>query len=247
LFTPLLGKNGYTADPGKMTDRRVFREGQSAVRYFAGRLGTAEGGSAMTEHYYSQRPAVASDRQSFEVQLRSFRMKLTSDAGVFSRDGVDYGSRLLIDKMEIPENAKVLDVGCGYGPIGLTAARLAPDGHVVMIDINARAVELARLNAQANEITNVSFAQSDLFAAVEGQHFGVILTNPPIRAGKAVVHQIFEEAKEHLEPGGSLWIVIQKKQGAPSARAKLEELFGEDAVEEIGKDKGYRILCARKV
>ncbi|MBW5449185.1 methyltransferase [Cohnella sp. CFH 77786] len=201
----------------------------------------------MNDHYYSPRPAAASDRRTFETELRGYPLKLTSDAGVFSREGVDYGSKALIRKMEIPPGARVLDVGCGYGPIGLTAARLAPSGHVVMVDINERAVELARLNAEANGIRNVSFAQSDKLAAVRGQTFDVILANPPIRAGKAVVHEIFEQAIDHLNPGGSLWIVIQNKQGAPSARAKLEELFGEEQVEEVGKDKGYRIYCARKV
>lgn len=201
----------------------------------------------MSEHYYSRKPSTASDRHVFEAELRGFRFRLTSDAGVFSKGGVDYGSKVLIERMEIEDRAEVLDVGCGYGPIGLTAARLAPHGHVHMVDINERAVELARLNARNNGIGNVTVLQSDKLAAVQNLRFDVILTNPPIRAGKSVVHQIFEESVRQLKSGGSLWIVIQNKQGAPSARAKLEELFGEDAVEEMGKDKGYRIFRARKV
>jgi 16S rRNA (guanine1207-N2)-methyltransferase len=205
------------------------------------------GGTAMNEHYYSRRPTTASDRHSFETSLRGFSLRLTTDAGVFAREAVDYGSRMLIENMEIPENGRILDVGCGYGPIGLTAARLAGRGHVTMIDVNERAVELALLNAEANGISNVSLLQSDVFSALEGRTFDVILTNPPIRAGKTVVHQIFEEARDHLIPGGSLWVVIRKKQGAPSARVKLEEVYGAGAVEEIGKDKGFRIFRARKV
>jgi 16S rRNA (guanine1207-N2)-methyltransferase len=211
------------------------------------RLPLPGGGTAMTEHYYSGRPTTASDPRTFEVNLRGITLKLTSDAGVFSRDGVDYGSRVLIEKMEIPEKGRILDVGCGYGPIGLTAAKLAPKAHVTMIDVNERAVDLARQNAAANGIANASFEVSDLFEAVKCDAFDVIVTNPPIRAGKAVVHQIFEEARDHLNTGGFLWVVIQKKQGAPSARAKLEELFGSEEVEEIAKDKGYKILLARKV
>ncbi|WEK53819.1 MAG: class I SAM-dependent methyltransferase [Candidatus Cohnella colombiensis] len=195
----------------------------------------------MNDHYYSNKPTSASARQSFEAKLRGYPLKLTSDAGVFSRDGVDYGSRALIEQMEFADNATILDVGCGYGPMGLTAARLAPRGHVTLIDINERAVELAQYNASLNRISNVSFAVSNLFGAVEGKTYDVILSNPPIRAGKAVVHQLFAEAWSHLKPGGSLWIVIQKKQGAPSALAKLEEVFGEDNVAEVGKDKGFRI------
>ncbi len=208
---------------------------------------TGKGEHRLNEHYYSSRPSAASDRRTIETELRGFRFKLATDAGVFSKGGVDFGSKVLIDRMQIGPSDEVLDVGCGYGPIGLTAARLAARGQVVMIDINERAVELAKLNAKMNGISNVSIFQSDKLEAVRGRFFDVILTNPPIRAGKTVVHQIFEEACDHLKPGGSLWMVIQNKQGAPSARKKLEELFGEEAVVEIGKDKGYRIYCARKV
>ena len=198
----------------------------------------------MSEHYYAQQPVAASRRQSFEITLRGIRLTLTTDAGVFSKQGLDYGSKALIERMDIPPGARILDVGCGYGPIGLMAARLAPGGFADLVDVNERAVELARLNAEASGIRNASVIQSDGLAAVGDKRYDVILTNPPIRAGKAVVHRIFEECAAHLAPGGALWVVIQTKQGAPSARAKLEAIFGEDAVAEIGKDKGYRIFKA---
>ncbi|MEK3880253.1 class I SAM-dependent methyltransferase [Paenibacillus sp. FSL M7-0420] len=198
----------------------------------------------MSQHYYSQQPEARHDRRSIDTELRGKRLRFTSDAGVFSKGDIDHGSRVLIEAMEIPEGAKVLDVGCGYGPIGISAAHLASKGHVTMIDINSRAVELARENAQHNGIRNVTVMESDVLSAVEGQAFDVILTNPPIRAGKAVVHAIFEQAYDHLNEGGCLWVVIQKKQGAPSAVAKLESMFA--VVEEVGKDKGYRILKAQK-
>lgn len=201
----------------------------------------------MGEHYYTRNPGTASNRRTFDAELRGVRLRLVSDAGVFSRDGVDYGSRVLIERMEFGEAADVLDLGCGYGPIGLTAARLAPRGHVTMLDINERAVALANENAAANGIANAKAKQSDLYDAVAGATFDVILSNPPIRAGKAVVHRILSEARDHLRDGGSLWIVIQNKQGAPSAKAKLQEVFGPEAVEEIGKDKGYRIYRAQKL
>ncbi|TFE23865.1 class I SAM-dependent methyltransferase [Cohnella luojiensis] len=200
----------------------------------------------MNDHYYSSKPKSASNRRAFETMLRGIKLQLTSDAGVFSRDGVDYGSRVLIELMDIPQDAQVLDIGCGYGPIGLIAARLAPQGHVKLIDVNERAVELAKHNAQLNGILNVSVAQSDLFVSVEGETFDVILSNPPIRAGKTVVHRLFEESWRHLSPGGTLWVVIQNKQGASSARAKLEEIYGEEAVVEAGKDKGFRIYSCTK-
>ncbi|CAM4519057.1 16S rRNA (guanine1207-N2)-methyltransferase [Paenibacillus endophyticus] len=198
----------------------------------------------MSNHYYSQSPDVKHNRQVHEVSLRGFSFRFMTDTGVFSKSGVDYGSQVLIDAIEISTNANVLDVGCGYGPIGLTSAKLAELGHVTMIDINERAVQLSIENAKLNQLTNVTVLQSDLFVAVKGKTFDVIVTNPPIRAGKTVVHRIFEEGFELLEPGGSMWVVIQKKQGAPSAKAKLESLFAD--VEEVTKDKGYRIFRAVK-
>ncbi|ANY74199.1 16S rRNA methyltransferase [Paenibacillus ihbetae] len=196
------------------------------------------------QHYYSNQPETAHDRKELKAELRGHSLRFISDAGVFSKGGIDYGSRVLIDAMEFAPDASVLDVGCGYGPIGLTAARLVPQGHVTMIDINSRAVELARENARHNGIANVTILESDLFEAVKDQTFDVVLTNPPIRAGKETVHTIFAEAWDHLREGGQLWVVIQKKQGAPSAKAKLETLFGQ--VEEVTKDKGYRIFKATK-
>jgi 16S rRNA (guanine1207-N2)-methyltransferase len=144
----------------------------------------------------------------------------------------------------MPPSAQVLDVGCGYGPIGISAALLCPDGHVTMVDINERATQLAADNAKRNHIDNVTVLQSDLLEQVKGMRFDVVLTNPPIRAGKETVHRIFVDSYDCLVPGGSLWVVIQKKQGAPSAMAKLESLYND--VEEVSKDKGYRILKAIK-
>lgn len=196
------------------------------------------------QHYYSKEPVTGHDRRELETELRGSKFRFISDAGVFSKSGVDYGSRVLIEALDIPSASHVLDVGCGYGPIGLSAAKMVKDGHVTMIDINSRAVELARENAKLNGIHNVTVLESDLFSAVEGKEFDVVLTNPPIRAGKETVHNIFEQAFEHLKDQGQLWVVIQKKQGSPSAKAKLESLFPQ--VEEVTKDKGYRIFKAVK-
>lgn len=198
----------------------------------------------MSEHYYTEKPTVGSERHIVEEVLRGRKFKFTTDAGVFSKKGIDYGSKLLIETMELSNDANVLDVGCGYGPIGLSAALIASSGKVTMVDINQRALELAGLNARSNEIHNVIIQQSDALSTVLDRKFDVVLTNPPIRAGKDTVHRIFTEAREVLVDGGSLWVVIQKKQGAPSAYTKLEELFGE--VEEVTKDKGYRIFKATR-
>ncbi len=198
----------------------------------------------MSEHYYSKRPTVQHDVQVIEEMLRGRKFTFFTDAGVFSKKGVDYGSKHLIETMELPITARVLDVGCGYGPIGLTAAALCREGHVTMVDINERAVELSQENAKRNGIANVTILQSDLLERVKGQTFNAVLTNPPIRAGKETVHRIFIDAYDCLVPGGALWVVIQKKQGAPSAMTKLESIYAE--VAELSKDKGYRILKAVK-
>ncbi|MEK8132694.1 class I SAM-dependent methyltransferase [Paenibacillus filicis] len=198
----------------------------------------------MSEHYYTSKPSARHDLHRLEETLRGHKLILETDAGVFSKKGIDFGSKLLIETMAITPNANALDVGCGYGPIGLSSALLARDGHVTMVDINERAVELARRNAVLNQIANVTVLQSDRLEAVESKKFDVVLTNPPIRAGKEIVHSIFEQAHQVLVPGGTLWVVIQKKQGAPSAYAKLESLFA--AVEEVERDRGYWILKATK-
>lgn len=199
----------------------------------------------MSDHYYTSNPGTPHQRKLLLVAVGDQNLTLNSDAGVFSKNSLDYGSKVLIEAMDIAQEDEVLDVGCGYGPIGLIAAKKAKQGHVTMVDVNSRAVELAKENATLNKISNVTILESDLFSALkEEQRFDVVLTNPPIRAGKVVVHAIFEGAFDRLKDGGSLWVVIQKKQGAPSAKAKLESLF--NSVEEITKDKGYRIFKATK-
>ena len=200
----------------------------------------------MSDHYYTRSPRSESDRRRFETVLRGRRLKFETDAGVFSRSEVDFGSRLLVETADIPDGARVLDVGCGYGPIGLAIAASLPNARVTMVDINERAVALARANAERNGLRNVTVLESDLLEAVRGETFDAVLTNPPIRAGKAVVHRIFAEALEALAPGGALWVVIRKQQGAPSAMERLKELFGPDNVRMAARDKGYHILRAER-
>jgi 16S rRNA (guanine1207-N2)-methyltransferase len=201
---------------------------------------------ALTEHYYSHQPSVASDRQTWDFTLRGNKLQFITDQGVFSKKEVDFGSRVLIEEFVFPEvEGPILDVGCGYGPIGLSLAKERPSISVDMIDVNERAIDLAKLNAQRNGVANVRIFKSDCYDALKPEdRYAAILTNPPIRAGKKVVHAILEGAIQHLLPDGELWVVIQKKQGAPSALEKLKGLFGE--VEVVAKKKGYYIICAKK-
>ena len=199
----------------------------------------------MSNHYYSEKPTTESSRRNWSFNLRGMTLSFTSDTGVFSKKEVDFGTRLLLETVELDGSEKtMLDVGCGYGPIGLTLAKENKNSHVYLVDTNERAIELSILNAQINDIDNVTVKKSDLLSNVNGVKFDIVLSNPPIRAGKKVVHQLFEEAFEHLEHDGVLWIVIQKKQGAPSAIEKLQELFGE--VDVVKKSKGYYIIKSKK-
>lgn len=191
----------------------------------------------MTNMYYEEHPTAAHDIHEICVQLLGERLTFLTDAGVFSKKMVDYGSQILLQEVDLVAGEKVLDVGCGYGPIGLTLAK-ATGAVATLIDINHRALELAQKNAEKNGITAEIF-HSNLYEQVTGE-FHQIVSNPPIRAGKAVVHAIIEEAAGYLLPAGRLTIVIQKKQGAPSAKAKMEAVFGNCQIKR--KDKGYYIL-----
>ncbi|MEH7235964.1 class I SAM-dependent methyltransferase [Bacillus sp. JJ1562] len=197
----------------------------------------------MAEHYYTSKPTVASNQKTQAFVLKGQSFSFTSDSGVFSKNEVDFGSRLLIEEFRTPEVAgPFLDIGCGYGPIGLALAKVHNERTVEMIDVNERAIELAKKNAEMNKVNNVEIHQSDLFTNVENRGFAAIISNPPIRAGKKVVHHILEESYRYLVPGGELWVVIQKKQGAPSAIEKLETVFEE--VEIVERKKGYHIIKA---
>ncbi len=204
-----------------------------------------EEGVHMSDHYYSEQPQSKSKRHTFSETLRGEVFSFTSDTGVFSKGGIDFGSRLLIEEFVPPSVAgDVLDVGCGYGPIGITIAHSNKDRHVWMVDINERAISLAEENALKNNVQNVTIAQSDRLQTVEEREFAAVLTNPPIRAGKDVVHGIFESSADVLRSEGELWVVIQKKQGAPSTEKKLRKLF--QSVEVVTRKKGYFIFRAVK-
>jgi len=198
-------------------------------------------------HYYTNQPNSKSQEKHFSYVLKGFTFQFTSDNGVFSKNTIDFGSQLLIESYEVPTHlaqGKLLDVGCGYGPMGLSFAKANPQMSVEMVDVNERAMDLAKRNAEANGIQNVTIHESNTYDNVHAQDYSVIISNPPIRAGKEVVHRILAEAYDHLVEEGQLVIVIQKKQGAPSAQKKMQEVFGN--VERIALDKGYWILVSTK-
>ncbi|MET3557307.1 16S rRNA (guanine1207-N2)-methyltransferase [Streptococcus rupicaprae] len=195
----------------------------------------------MTKMYYAEKPDATHDIHELRVTLLGHSMTFLTDAGVFSKKMIDFGSRVLLNSLDFAAGERVLDVGCGYGPIGLALAR-AQGVEATLIDINERAVDLAQKNAVANQVQAQIF-QSNLYDKVTG-NFDHVISNPPIRAGKEVVHAIISGSKDYLKNGGSLTIVIQKKQGAPSAKAKMEAVFGN--VNILRKEKGYYILQSIK-
>ncbi len=198
----------------------------------------------MSEHYYTNQPQVAHDFEEFTYELRGQNFRFVTDSGVFSKNTIDYGSRVLIDTFDpsqMPEGT-LLDVGCGYGPMGLSFAKDV--SKVEMVDVNERAIDLAKGNAKRNGIENVDIHVSNIYEDVKEAAYAGIISNPPVRAGKEVVHQILEEAYPLLKEGGLLTIVLQKKQGAPSAEKKMQEVFGN--VEILKRDKGYYIIQSEK-
>ncbi|QPS71897.1 class I SAM-dependent methyltransferase [Lactococcus garvieae] len=195
-----------------------------------------------TNMYYEDNRDLAHDVQELSVELLGLSFRFLTDAGVFSKNAVDYGSRVLLDNFQ-PESAKaLLDVGCGYGTLGLTLAKKY-GLQATLIDVNSRALDLAKENAQKNNVEVSDIYLSDIYENVK-ESFDAIISNPPIRAGKEVVHAILSGAYEHLNIEGHLTIVIQKKQGAPSAQKKMEEVFGNCEV--VAKNKGYYILRSYK-
>ncbi|WP_210123241.1 MULTISPECIES: class I SAM-dependent methyltransferase [unclassified Staphylococcus] len=199
-------------------------------------------------HYYDENPEVESAELPFTYSYKNYDLKLVTDSGVFSKGKIDFGSDLLINTF-LKENPpcptkKIIDVGCGYGPIGLMIAKVSPHHEITMVDVNQRALSLSIKNKTQNHLENVEIKESDGLSQVEDNAFDFVLTNPPIRAGKKVVHSILTDAYHKLKANGALYVVIQKKQGMPSAKKKMEETFGN--VEVLEKHKGYYILRSVK-
>lgn len=197
------------------------------------------------DHYFTDNRHLAENRKEISFRFWCFTYTFITDNGVFSKDSVDFGSRVLLqtlcDRKELGNH--ILDVGCGYGVIGITLKKIYPQAQMEMVDVNPRAVQLAIDNAKKNNI-EADIHESDVYETVKGNTFTDIITNPPIRAGKKVIYKIFEEAYDHLGANGNLWVVIRKQQGAASAVTKIKEVFGNCEI--INKEKGYFILNAKK-
>jgi 16S rRNA (guanine1207-N2)-methyltransferase len=191
-------------------------------------------------HYFTNDETLDHDEKTISETFEGVSFSFATDAGVFSKDKLDDGSRLLLESVVVKECDRILiDMGCGYGPIGLILAKINPQLHCFLYDINRRAIALAQKNQVTNGISNVDIVTSNLFEKVSVKA-DIIVTNPPIRAGKKVVFKLYEDAREHLLECGVFYVVIRKKQGAPSSLDYLKTLFEDVSV--INKRKGYWII-----
>lgn len=193
-------------------------------------------------HYFTNNDNLKSEFRTIIYKRGDEITKFTCDLGVFSKDKVDYGSNLLIDTYieKGRKNVKVLDVGCGYGIIGILLAKhMNTDS--TMIDVNKRAVHLTDINIKNIGVDAKTF-ESDIYSNVS-EYYDVVITNPPIRTGKQTVLKILFDAANHLKPDGELWFVIRKDQGAKSIMETLKSTY---EIEVINKSKGFFIILAKK-
>ena len=190
-------------------------------------------------HYYTDNNNLASNKREFDYYFDSEVFRFTTDNGVFSKKNIDYGSYILIKTIyKLNLGNSLLDLGSGYGPIGIILKRFNPNVEIEMVDVNSRATELAELNCQSNK-TDIKVHLCENILELNN-NFDTITLNPPIRAGKKVIYDLYDKSKEKLNKGGHLYIVIRKVQGANSSISKLETLFNKVVV--INKDSGYYII-----
>ena len=191
----------------------------------------------MHDHYYTVNPNSAHDVRRVKFTVLDNELMFDTDAGVFSRDGLDEGSRILMNAL--PDlHGRVLDLGCGWGAVGVSIKKRWPEIDLVMTDVNQRAADLSKQNLALNGVS-AEVLQGDGFENVAGE-FDFVITNPPIRAGKQAIYGMFADARDRLHDGGRLYIVIRKQQGAPSALKYLREIFSEAEV--VDREAGFWVI-----
>jgi len=187
---------------------------------------------------YFTNEKLPSDVRKTECFVLGNKFTFLTDNGVFSKDGLDFGSRLLLETIPLEEvGGKILDMGCGYGVFGIVLSKLT-QAHVDMVDVNLRALHLAERNIKENHVNDINVFESNVYENVSGK-YSTIVTNPPIRAGKKIVYDIVMNAKDYLEENGKLFLVIRKEQGAKSLIVDLEKIYN---VKVLEKKKGFFIL-----
>lgn len=197
-----------------------------------------------SNHYFAAYPKSEAKLGVIRTYLRGRSFEFLTATGVFSKKRVDLGTRLLIDSMVLPEKGYVLDVGCGYGAIGIAAATFNPNLRVVMIDVNKRAVWLAKQNVQRNSVNNVEVRRGRLYEPVEGLTFNCVLSNPPVSAGMGTVKAVIVEAPKHMANKACFQMVVRSKIGKKRLKMLLEEVFGNAEI--LARKSGYRVFISEK-
>jgi 16S rRNA (guanine1207-N2)-methyltransferase len=198
---------------------------------------------AMSDHYFTAAPASPDARATLRVALAGRSVEVVTAPGIFSPRAVDKGTRVLLEEAPAPRpTGDFLDLGCGWGPIAITLALLSPEATVWAVDVNERALDLARVNAASLGLDRLRASQPDGVPA--DQSFDLIWSNPPIRVGKAVVHDLMTTWLPRLRPGGEAYLVVQKNLGADSLQAWLSDNLtsGSYAVSRHTTSGGFRIL-----
>ena len=200
-------------------------------------------------HYFSEKPEIKSEKRIIKYTIQNKKFEFITDNGVFSKSKVDFGTDLMLNEFLKKnsnlksEGIKILDIGCGYGVVSVILKSFYPEASVTLSDVNERALELSEENLKKYNINGYEIIKSNVFEKIEGK-FDMILSNPPIRAGKDTIFKIYTEAYEHLNKDGEFYCVIQTKHGAKSTQKKLVEIFGN--CDTVTIDGGYRIFLSKK-
>lgn len=192
-----------------------------------------------TEHYYTKKPKSKPKPRLISIFVENRELLFKTSSSMFSPKRVDKATILLIEYMRPGE--KILDLGCGYGPIGIAAASLNPQSSVTMVEINERAANSARENVSLNQIRNARVIESDFFEEIDDK-FDTIMMNPPIAIGLRRLFALIEECKSYINKGGVLQIVARHKKGGARIEARMKEVFGN--VETLVKSGGFRVYMS---
>ena len=201
-------------------------------------------GTKNIEHYFAANPKSKPRYAIVRAYFRGKPFEFLTASGVFSKQRVDLGTRLLVESMLLPKKGCALDIGCGYGVVGIGAASFSPHLYVILVDVNARAVWLARQNIEKNLVSNAEVRRGYLYQPVGDLTFDCILSNPPISAGMETVRAMIAEAPRHMACGGVFQMVVKSKVGGKRLRTIFEETFGN--VDVLSRESGYRVLMSRK-
>jgi len=200
----------------------------------------------MSGHYYSEKPSSSGKRTIIKTRQLGNLLTFKSQSGVFSWSEIDKGSEILLNHLVIPNSKprRILDLGCGYGFLGISLAKAYPTHKVVLTDINELAVKLSKDNCRANNVEqNTRVKKSYLFDSFKEEKFDLIVTNPPLMAGKEVLANLIEESVNFLAKEGSIQLVVPKKKGLLSLQKMLEETYEEVSV--LGRKSGYWVLMGK--